>query len=150
MRAVVQRVKSANVMVKGERVGAIDQGLLVFLGVCLEDTQQEVLQLSRKVAKLRIFADEKAPMNIDVQAVGGDILVVSQFTLHAESKKGNRPSFISAAPAEIAEPLYEKFIQSLTQETGRVIQTGRFGADMSVALVNDGPVTIILDTDQYK
>ena len=150
MRAVVQRVKSANVTVKGERVGAIDQGLLVFLGVCLEDTQQEVLQLSRKVAKLRIFADEKAPMNIDVQAVGGDILVVSQFTLHAETKKGNRPSFISAAPAEIAEPLYEKFIQSLTQETGRVIQTGRFGADMSVALVNDGPVTIILDTDQYK
>lgn len=150
MRAVVQRVKSANVTVKGEVVGAINQGLLVFLGVCLKDTQQEVLQLSRKVAKLRIFADEKAPMNIDVLAVGGDILVVSQFTLHAETKKGNRPSFISAAPAEIAEPLYEKFIQSLAQETGRVIQTGRFGADMSVALVNDGPVTIILDTDQYK
>lgn len=149
MRAVVQRVKSANVTVKGEVVGAINQGLLVFLGVCLKDTQQEVLQLSRKVAKLRIFADEKAPMNIDVLAVGGDILVVSQFTLHAETKKGNRPSFISAAPAEIAEPLYEKFIQSLAQETGRVIQTGRFGADMSVALVNDGPVTIILDTDQY-
>ncbi len=149
MRAVVQRVKSANVTVNGELVGAIDQGLLVFLGVCLEDTQQEVLQLSRKVAKLRIFADDKAPMNIDVQAVGGDILVVSQFTLHAETNKGNRPSFILAASAEIAEPLYEKFIQSLAQETGRVIQTGRFGADMSVALVNDGPVTIILDTDQY-
>jgi D-tyrosyl-tRNA(Tyr) deacylase len=149
MKAVVQRVKSASVSVHGTVVGAIDHGLLVFLGVCLEDTEAQALQLSRKVAKLRIFADDKAPMNVDVQAVGGDILVVSQFTLHAQTKKGNRPSFTEAAPGAQAEPLYLKFIESLRQETNRVIQTGRFGADMGVTLVNDGPVTIILDTDQY-
>jgi len=149
MKAVVQRVKSASVSVDGTVVGAIDHGLLVFLGVCVEDTEAQALQLSRKVAKLRIFADDKAPMNIDVQAVGGDILVVSQFTLHAQTKKGNRPSFTEAAPGAQAEPLYLKFIESLRQETNRDIQTGRFGADMGVALVNDGPVTIILDTDQY-
>jgi D-tyrosyl-tRNA(Tyr) deacylase len=149
MKAVVQRVKSASVSVHGSIVGAIDHGLLVFLGVCVEDTEAQALQLSRKVAKLRIFADDKAPMNVDVQAVGGDILVVSQFTLHAQTKKGNRPSFTEAAPGAQAEPLYLKFIESLRQETNRVIQTGRFGADMGVTLVNDGPVTIILDTDQY-
>lgn len=149
MKAVVQRVKSASVSVQGTVVGAIEHGLLVFLGVCVEDTEAQALQLSRKVAKLRIFADDKAPMNIDVQAVAGDILVVSQFTLHAQTKKGNRPSFTEAAPGAQAEPLYLKFIESLRQETNRVIQTGRFGADMGVTLVNDGPVTIILDTDQY-
>ena len=149
MKAVVQRVKSASVSVHGSIVGAIDHGLLVFLGVCVEDTEAQALQLSRKVAKLRIFADDKAPMNVDVQAVGGDILVVSQFTLHAQTKKGNRPSFTEAAPGAQAEPLYLKFIESLRQDTNRDIQTGRFGADMGVTLVNDGPVTIILDTDQY-
>lgn len=149
MKAVVQRVKSASVSVEGTVVGAIDHGLLVFLGVCVEDTEAQALQLSRKVAKLRIFADDKAPMNIDVQAVGGDILVVSQFTLHAQTKKGNRPSFTEAAPGAQAEPLYLKFIESLRHETNREIQTGRFGADMGVTLINDGPVTIILDTDQY-
>jgi len=149
MKAVVQRVKSASVSVEGTVVGAIDHGLLVFLGVCVEDTEAQALQLSRKVAKLRIFADDKAPMNIDVQAVGGDILVVSQFTLHAQTKKGNRPSFTEAAPGAQAEPLYLKFVESLRHETNREIQTGRFGADMGVTLINDGPVTIILDTDQY-
>lgn len=149
MKAVVQRVKSASVSVQGTVVGAIEHGLLVFLGVCVEDTEAQALQLSRKVAKLRIFADDKAPMNIDVQAVGGDILVVSQFTLHAQTKKGNRPSFTEAAPGAMAEPLYLKFVESLRHETNREIQTGRFGADMGVTLINDGPVTIILDTDQY-
>lgn len=149
MKAVVQRVKSASVSVQGTVVGAIEHGLLVFLGVCVEDTEAQALQLSRKVAKLRIFADDKAPMNIDVQAVGGDILVVSQFTLHAQTKKGNRPSFTEAAPGAQAEPLYLKFVESLRHETNREIQTGRFGADMGVTLINDGPVTIILDTDQY-
>lgn len=149
MKAVVQRVKSASVSVQGTVVGAIEHGLLVFLGVCVEDTEAQALQLSRKVAKLRIFADDKAPMNIDVQAVGGDILVVSQFTLHAQTKKGNRPSFTEAAPGAQAEPLYLKFVESLRHETNREIQTGRFGADMDVTLINDGPVTIILDTDQY-
>ena len=149
MKAVVQRVKSASVSVDGTVVGAIEHGLLVFLGVCVEDTEAQALQLSRKVAKLRIFADDKAPMNIDVQAVGGDILVVSQFTLHAQTKKGNRPSFTEAAPGAQAEPLYLKFVESLRHETNREIQTGRFGADMGVTLINDGPVTIILDTDQY-
>ncbi len=149
MKAVVQRVKSASVSVQGTVVGAIEHGLLVFLGVCVEDTEAQALQLSRKVAKLRIFADDKAPMNIDVQAVGGDILVVSQFTLHAQTKKGNRPSFTEAAPGAHAEPLYLKFVESLRHETNREIQTGRFGADMGVTLINDGPVTIILDTDQY-
>jgi len=149
MKAVVQRVKSASVSVDGTVVGAINHGLLVFLGVCVEDTEAQALQLSRKVAKLRIFADDKAPMNIDVQAVGGDILVVSQFTLHAQTKKGNRPSFTEAAPGAQAEPLYLKFVESLRHETNREIQTGRFGADMGVTLINDGPVTIILDTDQY-
>lgn len=149
MKAVVQRVKSASVSVQGTVVGAIEHGLLVFLGVCVEDTEAQALQLSRKVAKLRIFADDKAPMNVDVQAVGGDILVVSQFTLHAQTKKGNRPSFTEAAPGAQAEPLYLKFVESLRHETNREIQTGRFGADMGVTLINDGPVTIILDTDQY-
>lgn len=149
MKAVVQRVKSASVTVNNEIVGSIDRGLLVFLGIGVRDTEHQVGVLSRKVANLRIFADEKAPMNVDIKAVEGDILVVSQFTLHAETKKGNRPSFIEAAPGAKAEPLYLEFVRSLQQTTGRVIQTGRFGADMSVALVNDGPVTIILDTDQY-
>ncbi len=149
MKAVVQRVKSASVTVNNEIVGSINHGLLVFLGVSVNDTQDQVLQLSRKVAKLRVFADQKAPMNVDVQSVGGDLLVVSQFTLQAQTKKGNRPSFVEAASGDKAEPLYKEFIRCLQKETGKDIQSGRFGADMSVALVNDGPVTLILDTDQY-
>ncbi len=149
MKAVVQRVKSASVTVNNELVGSIQQGLLIFLGIGVHDTEHEVMHLSRKVAKLRIFADQKAPMNVDVQSVGGDLLVVSQFTLHAQTKKGNRPSFVEAASGDKAEPLYKEFIRCLQKETGKDIQSGRFGADMSVALVNDGPVTIILDTDQY-
>lgn len=145
----MQRVKSAHVRVGEEIVGSINQGLLVFLGVSIHDTETQALQLGRKVARLRIFADDKAPMNIDVQAVNGEILVVSQFTLHAQTKKGNRPSFIEAAPGAQAEPLYLAFKKCLRQETGLNIQSGSFGADMNVTLVNDGPVTIILDTDQY-
>lgn len=145
----MQRVKSAHVRVGEEIVGSINQGLLVFLGVSIHDTETQALQLGRKVARLRIFADDKAPMNIDVQAVNGEILVVSQFTLHAQTKKGNRPSFIEAASGAQAEPLYLAFMECLRQETGLNIQSGSFGADMNVTLVNDGPVTIILDTDQY-
>ena len=149
MKALVQRVHSAHVRVEDKIVGSINQGLLVFLGVSIHDTQAQVLQLARKVARLRIFADDKAPMNIDVQSVEGGILVVSQLTLHAQTKKGNRPSFIDAAPGAQAEPLYLAFMECLRRETGLVIQSGIFGADMQVTLVNDGPVTIILDTDQY-
>ena len=145
----MQRVKSAHVRVGEEIVGSINQGLLVFLGVSIHDTETQALQLGRKVARLRIFADDKAPMNIDVQAVNGEILVVSQFTLHAQTKKGNRPSFIEAAPGAQAEPLYLAFMECLRQETGLNIKSVSFGADMNVTLVNDGPVTIILDTDQY-
>ena len=149
MKALVQRVHSAHVRVEDKIVGSINQGLLVFLGVSIHDTQAQVLQLARKVARLRIFADDKAPMNIDVQSADGGILVVSQFTLHAQTKKGNRPSFIEAAPGAKAEPLYLAFMECLRQETGLDIQSGIFGADMEVNLINDGPVTIILDTDQY-
>ena len=149
MKALVQRVQSAHVRIEDKIAGSINQGLLVFLGVSIHDTEIQVLQLARKVARLRIFADDKAPMNIDVQSADGGILVVSQFTLHAHTKKGNRPSFIEAAPGAQAEPLYLAFMECLRRETGLVIQSGIFGADMQVTLVNDGPVTIILDTDQY-
>ncbi len=147
MKAVVQRVKSASVTVDGVIISYIDQGLLILLGVSVKDTHEQGVKLAKKVAKLRIFADQKAPMNADIQQVNGAILVVSQFTLCAQTKKGNRPSFIDAAPGKKAEPLYLDFIENLRKETGCDIQSGSFGADMSVSLVNDGPVTIILDTE---
>lgn len=146
MRAVVQRVSQASVAIDGEQVAHIGCGLLILLGVTEGDTQEDVEWLAGKIARMRIFADEAQAMNRSITDVGGQALVVSQFTLYASTRKGNRPSFIGAARPETAVPLYEAFVEQLTLETGRPVPTGRFGADMQVSLVNDGPVTIIIDT----
>ena len=145
MRAVVQRVRSARVVVGDEVVGAIGQGLLVLLGVAPTDTAAEVQWLADKIVGLRIFRDADDKMNLGVTDVGGGVLVVSQFTLYGDCRKGRRPSFIGAAPPEIAEPLYEAFVNAVRAQ-GVPTATGRFGAMMQVELVNDGPVTLIIDT----
>lgn len=145
MRAVLQRVSRASVIIEGETVGFVGRGLLVLLGVAPADTAAEARWLAEKVAGLRVFNDEAGKMNLDVTDVGGALLVVSQFTLLGDCRKGRRPSFIGAAPPEIAIPLYEAFINAL-RGLGLPVQTGRFGAMMQVELVNDGPVTLILDT----
>ncbi len=146
MRAVVQRVSSASVSIGGTVKSAIGPGLLVLLGVGHEDTQEDLDWLVKKVAGLRIFDDEAGVMNRSVVDVGGEALVVSQFTLMASTKKGNRPSYIGAAGHEKAVPMYEAFCSALSEAIGRPVGTGEFGADMQVALVNDGPVTICMDT----
>ena len=146
MRAVIQRVSSASVTIGGAVKSAIGPGLLVLLGIGHEDTQEDLDWLVRKIAGLRIFNDEAGVMNRSVVEVGGEALVVSQFTLMASTKKGNRPSYIGAAGHEKAIPLYEAFCASLSAAIGRPVGTGEFGADMQVALVNDGPVTICIDT----
>lgn len=146
MRAVIQRVSSASVTIDGEVRSAIGPGLLVLLGVGHEDGPQDVEWLAAKVTGLRIFADEAGVMNRSVVDVGGEALVVSQFTLMASTKKGNRPSYIGAAGHELAIPLYERFCAALSAAIGKEVGTGVFGADMKVALVNDGPVTICIDT----
>ena len=146
MRLVIQRVKSAKVEVKEETVGEISHGLLVFVGVEEADEMEDVEWLSQKVANMRIFNDEEGNMNLGIKAVGGDILAVSQFTLHAATKKGNRPSFMRAASPDQAEKLYEQFKLQLGALMGKPIQSGTFGADMQVSLVNDGPVTITMDS----
>ena len=146
MRLVIQRVKSAKVEVKEETVGEISHGLLVFVGVEEADEMEDVEWLSQKVANMRIFNDEEGNMNLGIKAVGGDILAVSQFTLHAATKKGNRPSFMRAASPEQAEKLYEQFKLQLSALMGKPIQSGTFGADMQVSLLNDGPVTITMDS----
>ncbi|KGO86959.1 D-tyrosyl-tRNA(Tyr) deacylase [Flavobacterium rivuli WB 3.3-2 = DSM 21788] len=146
MKAVLQRVSEASVTIDGHKVAAIQAGLLILIGIEDADTQDDILWLTQKIAKLRIFNDHDGVMNVSVQDTGGNIIVVSQFTLHASTKKGSRPSYIKAARPEVAIPLYEAFITQMGHETGKKIQTGRFGADMKVALVNDGPVTIIIDT----
>jgi len=146
MKAVLQRVSEASVSINGEKVAAIDAGLLILIGIEDADTHEDIAWLAAKIAKLRIFGDADGVMNLSVQETGGDIIVVSQFTLHALTKKGNRPSYIKAARPEVAIPLYEAFIIKMEQEIGKKIQTGSFGADMKVALLNDGPVTIIIDT----
>lgn len=146
MRAVIQRVSSASVTIDGAVKSAIGPGLLVLLGVGHEDGPQDVEWLAAKVAGLRIFADEAGVMNRSVVDVGGEALVVSQFTLMASTKKGNRPSYIGAAGHELAIPLYERFCAALSAAIGKEVGTGVFGADMKVALVNDGPVTICIDT----
>ena len=146
MRAVIQRVATATVTI-GERVkGAIDAGLLIFVAIEEADAVEDIEWLSGKIVRLRIFNDENGVMNRSVQEANGDILLVSQFTLFASTKKGNRPSYIRSAKPEIAVPLFEKFLARLTQDFGKPIQTGEFGADMQVGLVNDGPVTIIIDS----
>ncbi len=146
MKVVIQRVSSASVTINGQVTGAIDKGFLILLGITIEDTAEDVEWLYNKIALLRVFADEQGMMNKDINEVGGSILLVSQFTLHAQYKKGNRPSFIKAARPEHAIPLYEHFITSLATKINKPVATGTFGADMQVALVNDGPVTIIMDT----
>lgn len=145
MRAVVQRVSEASVKIKGEITGTIEQGYMILLGIHAEDTQADVDYLVGKIAKLRVFEDDEGKLNRSIDAVAGSILSISQFTLYAETKKGNRPSFIKAARPEVAVPLYEAFNEGLRQLQIPVV-TGKFGADMKVALVNDGPVTIIFDT----
>lgn len=146
MRVVIQRVAEASVTIENKVVASIENGLLVLVGIEDADTQEDIDWLVAKIAKLRIFGDENNVMNLSVQDVDGDIIVVSQFTLHAGTKKGNRPSYIKASKPEIAIPLYENFVRKLESEIGKKVQTGEFGADMKVALLNDGPVTIWIDS----
>lgn len=150
MKAVIQRVTSASVVVEGETLGAIEQGYLILLGVHEDDTEKEADLLAKKVSTLRVFEDEDEKMNLSLLDTGFACLVISQFTLLANTKKGNRPSFIAAARPEQAIPLYERFMEQLKQNGVRDVQHGEFGADMAVSLVNDGPVTIVLDTDTWK
>lgn len=146
MRAVIQRVRSASVTVDGAVVGAIGPGLLVLLGIAGEDGPDEVAWMARKIARLRIFPDEAGKMRHAVADLAGGILVVSQFTLLADTTSGNRPSFLAAAPPEVAEPLVAQVVERLRHEAGVPVATGRFRADMQVALVNDGPVTVVLES----
>ena len=146
MKAVIQRVSEASVTIEGNKVANIQKGLLVLIGIEDTDNKEDINWLTTKIANLRIFNDEKDVMNLSLKEVGGDMIIVSQFTLHASTKKGNRPSYIKASKPEIAIPLYESFIQQMETELGKKVQTGQFGADMKVALLNDGPVTIIIDT----
>ena len=146
MKVVIQRVSSASVTILNEKVANINTGLLVLVGIVNEDTQEDINWLVKKVANMRIFPDSDGVMNQSVKDINGEIIVVSQFTLQASIKKGNRPSYIKAARPEVAIPLYKNFVKSLETETNKTIQTGQFGADMKVALVNDGPVTIIVDS----
>ncbi len=148
MRVVIQRVSEASVTIEGKLHSSIGTGLMILLGIETSDSSEDAEKLVSKITKLRIFSDENGLMNLSITDVNGDYLVVSQFTLHAETKKGNRPSYIKAARPEQAIPLYENFIELLKKETGKEIATGEFGADMKVALVNDGPVTIIIDTKE--
>jgi len=146
MKTVIQRVSQASVTIDSKIVAEIQIGLVVLVGIEDSDLQEDIDWLCQKIANLRIFNDEKKVMNLSVKDIVGDVLVVSQFTLHAMTKKGNRPSYIKASKPEIAIPLYENFVTQLETELGKKIQTGIFGADMKVALVNDGPVTILIDS----
>lgn len=146
MKIVIQRVSEASVTIEQKIVAQIHQGLLVLVGIEDEDTSEDSNWLVSKIVNLRIFPDKNEVMNLSVKDIDGEIIVVSQFTLHAATKKGNRPSYIKAAKPDIAIPIYEKFLQQLDVELGKKIQTGKFGADMKVALVNDGPVTITIDS----
>ena len=146
MRALIQRVAHASVTIDGELRSSIGKGLLILLGIEEADTQEDIDYLVGKISRLRIFDDENGVMNLDIQQVDGHALVVSQFTLHASTKKGNRPSYIRSAPASISKPLYEKFVATLEGALGNEVGTGEFGADMKVELLNDGPVTIWIDS----
>lgn len=146
MRVVIQRVTEASVKVNEQTVGAIQQGLLILAGIEAADTNEDIEWLSHKIVQLRIFNDAQGLMNVSLKEIDGNILLISQFTLHAATKKGNRPSFIKAAKPEIAIPIYEKLIASLENALGKKIEKGIFGADMKVALLNDGPVTIFIDS----
>jgi D-aminoacyl-tRNA deacylase len=146
MRLVIQRVSSAQVTIDGKIHSSIDAGLLVLLGIEDEDTEEDITYLSTKLCNMRIFEDSEGKMNLDVKQIHGEILIVSQFTLHASTKKGNRPSFIKAARPEKAIPLYEKFLSETSILLNKPVKSGVFGADMKVSLVNDGPVTIVMDS----
>lgn len=146
MKVVIQRVSKASVVINDNEVASIGKGLLILLGIVDEDTQDDIDWLCKKVVNLRVFPDENGVMNTSLKDADGNVIVVSQFTLHASTKKGNRPSYIRAAKPEIAIPLYENFVKSLQNTLGKTVQTGEFGADMKVHLVNDGPVTIIIDS----
>ena len=150
MKAVIQRVSKASVTINGDKVADIQQGLLVLLGIVNEDSQEDINWLSKKIANLRIFNDENGVMNKSLIESNGDVIVVSQFTLQASIKKGNRPSYIKAAKPDVAIPLYENFVNQLEKELNKKVQTGKFGADMKVELLNDGPVIIIIDTKDKK
>ena len=148
MRILIQRVRRASVSIGGTLKSAIGPGLLVFVGIEAEDGEEDIEWLAGKLTRLRIFDDENGVMNLDVRQVGGEILVVSQFTLHASTKKGNRPSYIHASKPDIAIPMYEAFCAEMGLQIGKEVQTGTFGADMKVELLNDGPFTIVLDSEE--
>jgi D-aminoacyl-tRNA deacylase len=146
MKAVIQRVSSASVTIEGIKVANIQAGLLVLIGIENADNQEDIIWLTSKIANLRIFSDQDDVMNLSVKDIDGDVIVVSQFTLQASTKKGNRPSYLNAAKGDVAIPIYENFITQIELELGKKVQTGQFGADMKVELLNDGPVTIIINT----
>ena len=146
MRAVIQRVSSAEVKIDGNVNGSIDSGYMILLGIENSDTEEDIKWLSNKIINLRIFGDDGGKMNLNLKDVNGNILLISQFTLYASYKKGNRPSFIKSAKPDVAIPLYEQMIEQLSSDLGKKIETGEFGADMKVSLTNDGPVTITIDT----
>ena len=146
MKVVIQRVSSASVTINNKVKSKINAGLLVLVGIESSDGDEDIDWISRKIVQLRVFNDPKQVMNLSVKDIDGDILLVSQFTLHASTKKGNRPSYIKSAPPEISVPLYQKLVCQLEKDSGKQVQTGEFGADMEVALLNDGPVTLIIDS----
>ena len=146
MKIVIQRVSEASVTINKKKVATIKKGLLILLGIVYEDTQEDINWLVRKIANLRIFNDENEVMNTSLLDIDGEVIVVSQFTLQASTKKGNRPSYIKAAKPSVAIPLYENFLASLEKEIDKKIESGEFGADMKVSLINDGPITIIIDS----
>lgn len=146
MKAVIQRVSHSSVTIENRIVAEIQKGLLILIGIEEADSQEDIVWLTSKIANLRIFGDENDVMNLSLKDIDGNAIVVSQFTLHALTKKGNRPSYIKAAKPDIAIPLYENFVTQMELEIGKKLQTGQFGADMKVSLINDGPVTIIIDT----
>jgi D-tyrosyl-tRNA(Tyr) deacylase len=150
MKAVIQRVSKASVTIEGSKVADIQQGLLVLLGIEDADGPEDIAWLSKKIANLRIFNDENGVMNTSLLDVNGNAIVVSQFTLHASTKKGNRPSYLKASKPDIAIPLYKRFVEQFETDLGKKVQTGEFGADMKVELLNDGPVTILIDTKNKK
>lgn len=150
MRLIIQRVSEASVTINGQIKGQIGQGLMLLAGFTATDTLDDLTWVARKIVQMRIFSDADDKMNLSLQDVNGDILLISQFTLFANTKKGNRPSFINAAPPNLAIPLYEQFIAMLETELGKPVQTGEFGADMKVALINDGPVTISIDSQNRE
>ena len=150
MKAVIQRVSKASVTIENETVATIGSGVLILLGIVNEDTFEDIQWLTRKIVNLRIFDDENGVMNQSILDVSGEVIVVSQFTLHASTKKGNRPSYIKAAKPDVAIPLYEEFIKILEADLQQNVQSGQFGAEMQVALINDGPVTIIIDSKNVE